>query len=346
MSNEVSNKSTKIEKFDSKQIKEWLLIIVSKGAIDRSPLILECISYFGLTKEELKNKSSDSVLTKAKSRIGSVLAKLLNDGDFILDSSKIKLNKKIQEIIKEDELGQSIIEILSHQGVKTKKQVFDLVAKKVDSLKQGRDLKDIRSLSGNALTNLVKIGTVIKNEILFSVSKDNEFSNTEIGKCLKNAQTSDDIFPFLIDAFNIKGGEFFEEYSVKLIEKCLLKNVTINSSKVTGGPTDDGIDGIITCIDYLGYKETIFVQARVRNKGSITLKEVREFFGSLCAEKGTKGIFITNTTFHSEAKKFIDKQNILIGIDGRKLFEHAKDVQYGVIKKGTIISLDSNVFIN
>ncbi|MFA5421781.1 MAG: restriction endonuclease [Bacilli bacterium] len=346
MANEAQNKSTNIEKIDSNQIKQWVLGIVSRKTLDRSTLITECIAHFNLTKEELRNKSSDSVLTKAKSRIGSILAKLLNDGDFILDDKKVKLNKNVQEIIKKDEIGEYILEILSREGVQTKNQLFRLVANRIDLLKQNKDLKNLRSLSGNALANLVNTGAVKKDGGSYSVTKDDEFPSNEIGKCLKDAKASKDIFPYFIDAFNIKGGEFFEEYSVKLIEKCLLRNAVINSSKVTGGPTDDGIDGIITCTDYLGYKETIFLQAKVRNKGLITLKEVREFFGSLCADKGTRGIFITNASFHSEAMRFIEKQDNLIGIDGKRLFELASNVQHGVIKQDRISSLDRTLFIN
>lgn len=345
MANEIIVKTTNIEKIDYKQIKKWVLDIVSKKTLDRSALILECIANFKLTKEELKNTSSDSVFTKAKSRIGSVLAKLINDGDFILDDKKVKLNKKVQDIIKEEEISQIIVEILSKQGNKTKKEILDLIVNKAKASKLNLDLKDLRSLSGISLAGLTKTGAVLLNNSLYSLSEEKEFPSNEIGKCLKDAQKSKDIFPYFIEAFNIKGGEFFEEYTTKLIGKYLAKYSTINSSKVTGGPTDDGIDGIISYTDALGFKEIAFIQAKVRNKGAITLKEVREFFGSLCADKGTRGIFITNAGYHSEAIKFIAKQDNLVGIDGKQLFELAKSVQHGVIKTDKGLALDKSIFI-
>ena len=343
MENNTLNKPTNIKAINHQQIKQWILDIVAKKSLDRSALILECIKNFNLTKDELKNKSSDSVLTQAKSRTGFVLSQLINNGDLFVEEKKIKLNRKsVQEIIKKDEIEQEIVKILSDKKSYTSKQIYNLVIKQMRPNNQS----NIRSLSGIALTNLTNARKILKNGDLYTISKDDEFPNTDMGICLKEAQKSNDLFPFFIKAFNIMGGEFFEEFTVKLIAKYLSKNGTISSSNVTGGPNDDGIDGIISYTDNLNFKETIFIQAKVRSNSYITLKETREFLGALYANKGTRGIFITNGSFHHQTLKFIEKQNNLIGIDGKKLFQLAKDVQYGVTTKENKDLLDCDLFIS
>ena len=321
-------------------IKQWILDIVEKKSLTRNALIIECIKNFEFSKEELKNKSSDSVLTKAKSRIGSVLSQLFNSGDLVLEDKKIKLKNSIQEIIKKDEIEQEIVAILSNKKSYTSKQIYDLIAKRIHPINQN----NIRSLSGFALNHLVKAEKVIKKNNFFLLSIDDEFPNTEIGKCLKDASNSQSVAPFFIEAFNIMGGEFFEEYTVTLIKKYFSKNGTINQSNVTGGPDDDGIDGIITYNDTLGFKEKVFIQAKIKSKSRVTLKEVREFFGALYGNKGTRGIFITNSTFHREAQKFIEKQNNLIGSNGKELLKLAKSLQYGIITKDNKDNLDRDLF--
>ncbi|MFA7032108.1 MAG: restriction endonuclease [Bacilli bacterium] len=326
-------------------IKQWLLDIVEKKSLTRSSLILECLKNFKLTKEELKNKSSDSVLTKVKSRTGSVLSELINSEDLILEDKKIKLNKKsVQEIIKKDEIEQEIIVLMSDRKSYTRKQIYDMIAEKIHPNNQN----NIRSLSGFALNHLIKAEKVIKKDNSYFLSKDDDFPNTKIGKCLKDAAKSSDIAPFFIRAFNIMGGEFFEEYTVTLMEKYLSNtdNGKVDQSKVTGGPNDDGIDGVIIYNDGLGFKEMVFVQAKIRSNNHVTLKEVREFFGALCGNKGTRGIFITNGSFHHEAQKFIDKQSNLVGIDGKKLFQLAKKLQYGIITKDNKDNLNRDLFIS
>lgn len=369
MAKEIASAGVNAEKIDYNQIKQWLLNIVGKKPCERRLLIMECIKNFKLSKEEMKNTSSDSALTKSKSKVGSVLSKLIVDGDVIVDENKtIKLEKKIVEINTKDEIETFIVEQIKSGSLKTKKAVFALCDEKftpksvkTDLLssaknKKSDDLKDsqkaindevIHTIAGNILDKLVKTEIIVKGEQgKYSIAKTAEFPNTEIGNCLKDAAASQDIYSYFIKILNIKGGEFFEEFSVKLIENVLAISSKIVSSKVTGGTNDNGIDGIIVNIDELGYQETIFIQCKVRASGAVTLKELREFFGALNAEKGTRGLFITNSTFHSEATKFINKQRNLIGIDGKKLFELAKKVKYGVLLVDKHFVIDKTIFLD
>ena len=67
------------------------------------------------------------------------------------------------------------------------------------------------------------------------------------------------------------GGEYFEYYSVYLLEKYSRKNGRrLESLKITAGDHDGGIDGEIELTDKLGFKETIYIQSKNWNpdKGS------------------------------------------------------------------------------
>ena len=115
-----------------------------------------------------------------------------------------------------------------------------------------------------------------------------------------------------------------------MISAEIAKTSFVVKSEVTGGADDNGIDGVIETEDGFGFRERVLVQARTRAKGAITLKEVREFFGAMISEKGTRGIFVTTASFHSEAQKFMNRQRNLIGIDGDKLFSMATENTCGV----------------
>ena len=139
---------------------------------------------------------------------------------------------------------------------------------------------------------------------------------------------------------------FFEAYSVKLLEKLLSLKNSVDSSELTGGPNDRGIDGVINITDELGYKEKILIQAKLRKRGTITLKEVREFYGAVCSEAGTRGLFITNSTFHKESSKFINKHYNIVGINNKKLFELATQYKVGIVEVDAQLKLDEDMFLD
>ena len=126
-----------------------------------------------------------------------------------------------------------------------------------------------------------------------------------------------------------------------------MSNVRVDASYVVGGSDDNGIDIMIETTDWLGYKERVFVQAKKRATQPVTLKEVREFYGALCAEEGTRGVFITTSNFCMEASKMIGKIRNLIAIDKRKLFALAEHCEVGLVRdeEGRLL-LDENLFLD
>ncbi len=154
------------------------------------------------------------------------------------------------------------------------------------------------------------------------------------------------------------GGEYFEYYSVYLLEKYSRKNGRrLESLKITGGDHDGGIDGEIELTDKLGFRETIYIQSKNwdPSKGSEKLWVVGEtllqqFIGACVCRQAKdgkqhcRGIFMTTSRFTPEAKRILDEtSDKFVGYDGADLYETAKECEFGVIKKNGEWVLDEQL---
>ena len=154
------------------------------------------------------------------------------------------------------------------------------------------------------------------------------------------------------------GGDFFEYYSIYLLERYSMKNGRrLEGLKINGGDRDGGIDGEIELTDKLGFRETIYIQSKNWNpeKGDEKLWVVGEtllqqFIGA-CACRQAKdgkqhcrGIFITTSRFTPEAKRILDTMSDkIVGYDGVDLYEAAKECSFGVIEKNGNWVLDEKL---
>ena len=154
------------------------------------------------------------------------------------------------------------------------------------------------------------------------------------------------------------GGDYFEYYSVYLLERYSMKNGRrLESMKISGGDHDGGIDGEIELTDKLGFKETIYIQSKNWNpeKGDEKLWVVGEtllqqFIGA-CAcrqakegKQNCRGIFITTSRFTPEAKHILDDlSDKIVGYDGNDLYDAAKECSFGLIQKNGEWVLDERL---
>lgn len=154
------------------------------------------------------------------------------------------------------------------------------------------------------------------------------------------------------------GGDYFEYYSVYLLERYSMKNGRrLESLRVSGGDRDGGIDGEIELTDKLGFRETIYIQSKNWNpeKGDERLWVVGEtllqqFIGA-CAcrqakegRQNCRGIFITTSRFTPEAKRILDTMSDkIVGYDGEEVFEAAKECSFGLIRKNGQWTLDEDL---
>ncbi|MBO5481231.1 MAG: restriction endonuclease [Clostridia bacterium] len=154
------------------------------------------------------------------------------------------------------------------------------------------------------------------------------------------------------------GGDYFEYYSVYLLEKYSRRNGRrLESMKISGGDHDGGIDGEIELTDRLGFRETIYIQAKNwdPDKGDERLWTVGEtllqqFIGACVCRQAKdgkqhcRGIFITTSRFTPEAKRILEEtSDKFVGYDGTDLFETAKECEFGIIRKNGEWALDENL---
>ena len=154
------------------------------------------------------------------------------------------------------------------------------------------------------------------------------------------------------------GGEYFEYYSIYLLEKYSRMNGRrLESLQVTAGDKDGGIDGEIELTDRLGFRETIYIQAKNwdPSKGDEKLWVVGEtllqqFIGACVCRQAKdgkqhcRGIFITTSRFTPEAKRILDDtSDKFVGYDGADLYETAKECGFGIVKKNGEWALDENL---
>ncbi len=154
------------------------------------------------------------------------------------------------------------------------------------------------------------------------------------------------------------GGDYFEYYSVYLLERYSMKNGRrLEGMKVSGGERDGGIDGEITLTDKFGFRETIYIQAKNwdPSKGKVELWVVGEtllqqFIGAVAcrqAKEGvqhSRGIFVTTSHFTPEAKEILERMSDkFVGYDGDDVFEAAKECSFGLRQKDGVWTLDEEL---
>lgn len=138
---------------------------------------------------------------------------------------------------------------------------------------------------------------------------------------------------------------FFEQLVVELLVKMGYGGSRQDAARAVGRSGDEGIDGIID-EDRLGL-DTIYIQAKRWESGIVSRPEIQKFVGALMGKRARKGIFITTSSFSSEALNYvanIDTKVVLI--DGKKLAEFMIDYDVGVTSsaKFELKKIDSDYF--
>ncbi|HYW20940.1 MAG TPA: restriction endonuclease [Nodularia sp. (in: cyanobacteria)] len=121
---------------------------------------------------------------------------------------------------------------------------------------------------------------------------------------------------------------FFEKLVVDLLVKMGYGGTRKDAGKTVGRSSDGGIDGIIN-EDRLGL-DVIYIQAK-RWENSVGRPEIQKFAGALQGVRARKGIFITTSTFTSEAKDYVSRiDSKIILIDGETLTQLMIENNVGV----------------
>ena len=153
-------------------------------------------------------------------------------------------------------------------------------------------------------------------------------------------------------------GEYFEYYSVYLLERYSLKSGRrLEGLRISGGKNDGGIDGEIELTDRFGFRETIYIQAKnwdptkgLAEKWMIGETLVQQFVGAATCrqmrdgKRNCRGIFVTTSMFTKDAKDALEVLGEkFIGYDGNDVFETAKECEFGLIKVNGVWQLDEKL---
>lgn len=138
--------------------------------------------------------------------------------------------------------------------------------------------------------------------------------------------------------------DFLERVVVDLVVRMGYGGSRKDAGEALGRSGDEGIDGIIK-EDPLGL-DIIYLQAK-RWEGSVGRPEIQKFAGALQGQRARKGIFITTSTFTSDAVDYVSRiDSKIILIDGAKLAKLMFDHGIGVATASSyeVKRIDSDYF--
>lgn len=137
---------------------------------------------------------------------------------------------------------------------------------------------------------------------------------------------------------------FFENLVVELLVKMGYGGSRADAGERIGQSGDGGIDGIIK-EDKLGL-DVIYIQAK-RWQGTVGRPEIQKFVGALQGQRARKGVFITTSSFTSDAIDYAGKIDTkVVLIDGKMLSGLMIDFDVGVSASATYVikKIDSDYF--
>ena len=137
---------------------------------------------------------------------------------------------------------------------------------------------------------------------------------------------------------------FFEQLVVDLLVNMGYGGSRQDAGERVGQTGDGGIDGIIK-EDRLGL-DTLFIQAK-RWQGSVGRPEIQKFVGALQGQRARKGVFITTSTFTTDAIDYVSRIDTkVVLIDGSQLAQYMMDFDIGVsvAARYVVKRIDSDYF--
>ncbi|MBD5132827.1 MAG: restriction endonuclease [Clostridiales bacterium] len=309
----------------------------------RKEIMDAVLDAFGFFDKEKQSKSSNSKCNNIRSYAGSVLSEMCSNGDIKNENGNYVLIKERAVIVEEDQCRNAILAFLKKKPY-TKKDLYATLQKhfKTDKTKTVADDNALKGLAGNLLSSLINTKKILLEDGKYSLP-------VQIEKKVypKQAVAEETFEKIFLERLCDCGGDFFERFVSNLLEKYfIITGRDVLNCEVIGGTNDGGIDVVIDTIEELGFTEQIMVQAKCRKNIQITEKEVREFYGALNAKGGSRGIFITTSTFHPCAEKLLLSINNCVGINGSKMFGLVKQTAYGIRKNKDGYLFDETIFNN
>lgn len=333
------------------------------GAVEREKLFKPGMDSLGLTKEQLKDKSSDSTHTRYKALTGSIINELIKAGSIILLDQQPIVKAKSDVVKQQDPIAESKKKIRDYliskyltddeQKDKNDKSKMNLL-KSIISDKINYQIiaegtfEDACAVIETKFKKYAKVGDAANAQ---SVGVQNKlYPTTLIGNCLRNQyekynkitkksmsqeEYDKELSRTVVEAINILGGTFLEKLSLNLVKSIYGSRVVDGTDKLIGGADDHGIDAEICLKDEVGFEDKIVIQAKTKkdDEAQIGEKIIREFVGSMILAGAKKGILITNAVIHKDARNFCrksDEAGRLVFIDKNDLIKLMTKYNVGI----------------
>ena len=321
-----------------KSIYRFILDSLEGEGVARRELIEKTIASLCPDENGLCGKELGGAYTRLRSSVGIVINEMLKKGVIDMTDSGKYIKKTDKTVaIRIEECEEEILKLVS-TAPRSKNEIRERLVEffGTDATPGARDDNQLFTYIVQILKSLVKDGSFTVKDGIYSVSPKKE-------AYIKDKAEMLDLKAEFISRVHSRGGEFFEYYFLKLVEKYLLRfGKTIIESYVTGGSDDGGIDGVVRTKDSLGFVETIMIQTKNRTD-TMNETDVRGFLGAVYAKRGSRGIFATTSNFHPMAIRLIDSVDELVGIDGTKIFSMACDTSYGIKREGDKLVIDEEI---
>lgn len=299
-----------IPKFE-KFLYPFLYRLKDGSEVSRKDVLLHLIDYFHLSEEDLKHKTKGGTTNRVDDRMGW-------SRQYLHRALFITIPKRGSYKI--TERGKDFLE--THT-----------------SLTQ-EDLMEYPEFASFAKTKKKK-GTP-SEEITFSTEQTPTEQLEHAYQFILNDLAAD-----LLQIVLEQSPKRFEQIVVDLLLAMGYGGSLDDAGMVTKSSHDDGIDGIIK-EDKLGL-DKIYIQAkRYAVNNTIGKPILHAFAGALDEKKANKGVFITTSSFSSEARKFAEEKasKKIVLIDGEELARYMIEYNIGVSTKRTytVKRIDSDYF--
>ena len=327
-----------------KVISAIVQFLSSSSACTRNEVMNGALLCYGFSKKEISNAHSASgTLNCIRSYIGTALTDLVSQGDVVIDKNKrYSLAKEELVIVKEAECRFEILRLLKGKSVK-KADLYLLLQKKfgTDKTASKEDDHSLRQIAGQIIAEEKNKGNIQEKDGLLSLPE-----KKSTVKYTANPLPEEEFVPLFLSRINDLGGDFFEKFVANMLEKYYLINGRdVLSCDIIGGCDDGGVDIIMETEEDLGFVDKIIIQVKNRKNIQVTEKEIREFYGVMNVQRGTRGIFVTTAAFHPSADKLLFSLPNCVGINGEKLFSLVKQTVYGIHKTKSGFTFDNAIFV-
>lgn len=325
-----------------RRIREEILSVAEEGKpFVRREVNRRVAARFGLSQKQLADNTPNSRKNLLFSAVGTLLSDLVREGALLRSAEGRYTLTGTSHIAVQASLCRSEILSFCQGGTRSRAEIYAHLEAHfgTKTTETAADDHALRSLAGSLLDRLVLEGELVGEDGSFRrvLPRDECFA----------AEDTEALRARFLELLHRQGGAFLERFAVTLLSEYYARTGrTVTYAEVSGGSQDGGIDGRLDTVDALGFRETVLLQTKCRKRDlHVTEREVRGFYGALCAAGGSRGIFVTTSYFHEGALAFFRGVSNCVGIGGDTLFEIACECRFGIQRTSDgLLYLDRKVF--